>query len=146
MTQLIQQAYQWSPPQFHVTDSRNLTSSCQPCTPKDLADLEHSELLLEPIESEESTASLPTTAVSNLLQDVVQQYNNENNRSSQIIQNNIEMTSKTLSPTQQHEPINTSFSQILNQAILQDTSSPVFNPLLFLPNSPLPTPSIAPLS
>ncbi|MEO1765442.1 MAG: hypothetical protein AAFR83_26845, partial [Cyanobacteria bacterium J06629_18] len=79
-----------SPPTTPISanNPQTLISSNQPCTPIDLADIEQSELLLEPIESDESIASLTNTnitattaAINNILQDVVNHYNQENNTS-----------------------------------------------------------------
>ena len=131
--QLVDPANRWSPPSsplpnrptnqwspsppttpISANNPQTLTSSNQPCTPIDLADIEQSELLLEPIESDESIASLTSTnvtattaAIKNILQDVVNHYSQENNTSftitNQMTSHNFDMTSETPSPT----PINT---------------------------------------
>ena len=147
---------QWSPsppgtPPISTTASQNLTSSTQPCTPIDLADIEQSELLLETIESDDSIASLtntnnpPITAINNILQDVVNHYNQVNNTSftttNQIIQHNVEMTSE------QPSPIPTNTGNIPTSTIQtnpQTTPIPVFTQYVPITNPPIPTPLLTP--
>ncbi|MEO1765254.1 MAG: hypothetical protein AAFR83_25705, partial [Cyanobacteria bacterium J06629_18] len=169
--QLVNPANRWSPPPSPLphrptsqwspsppttptstTNLQNLTSNNQPCTPIDLADIEQSELLLEPIESDESIASLtnnPTTtatAINNILRDVVQHYNQENNTNfttpNQIASHNLEMKSETPSPI----PTNTRniSTTSINQTNFQNAPMQLINPFLHTSNPPIPTPALTP--
>ena len=148
---------QWSPSPpttpTSVNNLQTLTSNNQPCTPIDLADIEQSELLLEPIESDESIASLTNTnnttttaAINNILRDVVNHYNQENNTSfttpNQITSHNLDMTSETPSPT----PTNTRTipTSSTNQINFQNAPMQVLNPFVLTSNPPIPTPSLTP--